>query len=247
MGIEFVPTLAMQQKIYQLPRNQQRFAFYLQTMLDDHMNLKFPLGLMNPMGKEHVEETVQNALTQGFEEKAAEVVAGIKPLFHLLPGEYQFCLVVSDDLHGGWTNRYFTEFNHHFYNDGEWKRHWITTLLWTGQRYSETELVQEMKSDLYRFVHIHTKGNPRTLKDFVECAGSARLFANFPIRRTLSELNAESKLFESMQDADSFPTIVSFLYGDEIAASLGYPAVGMNRCSGFDFALSYMAMRGDPY
>ena len=55
MTLTYVPLLKIQRDLYDLPRNMERFKAYIATMTDPVTNdLKYPLVLMNPMGKEHV-------------------------------------------------------------------------------------------------------------------------------------------------------------------------------------------------
>ena len=43
------------------------------------------------------------------------------------------CLVVSDNLKGGWTNRYTSEFGHRIEGAAITRRGWLVGLLWTSE------------------------------------------------------------------------------------------------------------------
>jgi len=49
------------------------------------------------------------------------------------PGAFTVGLVVSDDLKGGWTNRYASEFTHRIEGAALTRRGWLTALLWTSE------------------------------------------------------------------------------------------------------------------
>jgi hypothetical protein len=56
MKIELVPLLQLQRDLYTIPRSQERFRTYLETIINtDGSDLEVPpLAFMNPMGKDHI-------------------------------------------------------------------------------------------------------------------------------------------------------------------------------------------------
>src|SRR5262245_26367395 len=113
MELEFVRLLHIQRELYRMPRGMERFQAYLKTMVDANTgDLALPLVAMNPMGKDHVPALIDRLLELRADDvgEAAVSMAGEK--ITDVPGQFKVGLVVSDDLRGGWTERYTSEFTH---------------------------------------------------------------------------------------------------------------------------------------
>jgi len=107
MKLEYVPLLKVQRDLYELPRGMERFREYIRTMSDAVSgDLKLPLVAMNPMGKDHLPPFLDHLLAIDADGVAARALAEADTALAEEPGEYRACLVVADDLKGGWTNRY---------------------------------------------------------------------------------------------------------------------------------------------
>src|SRR6516162_2553559 len=107
MDLEYVPLLQIQRDLYSLPRGMDRFRAYLRTMVDARTgDLELPLVAMNPMGKDHVPALLDRLLELQADDIGA--MAAVTEHEHLKdePGQYKVGLVIADDAHGGWTNRY---------------------------------------------------------------------------------------------------------------------------------------------
>jgi len=129
MNLSFVPLLQVQRDLYAMPRGMERFREYIRTMVDvETGDLALPLVAMNPMGQDHVPALIDAYLALGAEGVAADAVAGAARVVERdspNPTCYRISLVVSDDLKGGWTNRYASEFAHRFESIALTKRGWL--------------------------------------------------------------------------------------------------------------------------
>ena len=64
MLLEYVPLLQVQRDLYTIPRGGTRFRAYLRTMIDPHTrDLRLPLVNMNPLGKDHVPQLIDELLS----------------------------------------------------------------------------------------------------------------------------------------------------------------------------------------
>ena len=123
----------MQRELYDLPRGLERFHEYLQTMMEPGTgDLKVPLVAMNPMGKDHLPPFLDHLLAIEADLVGAQALAEGSTALSEEPGEYRGCLVVSDDLKGGWTNRYAAEYGYRFEQRAYYRRGWIAGILWTS-------------------------------------------------------------------------------------------------------------------
>jgi hypothetical protein len=115
-----------------MPRGMDRFREYIKTMVDAETgDLALPLVAMNPMGKDHVPALIDDYLALGAEEIAEDEVRGAASS-DPAPG-YRVALVVSDDLKGGWTNRWASEYSHRIEYGAITKRGWLVGILWTSE------------------------------------------------------------------------------------------------------------------
>ena len=114
MNLEYLPLMQVQRELYKLPRGYEWFREYLRTMIDANTgDLKLPLVAMNPMGKDHLPPFL-DALIEMDADGEAAATSEAQSSLQEAPGVFKVCLVVSDDLKGGWTNRYAAEFGHRF-------------------------------------------------------------------------------------------------------------------------------------
>ena len=83
-------------------------------LTDDRSDVRLPpLGMVNPMGKEHVTTLLDAFLRLDAEGEAGQALRQAAANLAELRGAYKVGLVVADDLKGGWTNRYASEFSLH--------------------------------------------------------------------------------------------------------------------------------------
>jgi hypothetical protein len=115
----FLPLLQIQRDLYARPRGIERFREYIKTMTDPETgDLALPLVAMNPMGKDHIPALIDAYIALDAESVAAGLCRGEsdgcrgESLDSPADREYKIGLVVSDDLKGGWTNRWASVFSY---------------------------------------------------------------------------------------------------------------------------------------
>src|SRR5438309_8889120 len=115
MNLTYVPLLQIQRELQGLPRNYERFRQYLHTISPDGTILELPpLGIMNPMGKDHVTALLDALLALDADGIATRALADASAQVANDSGDFKVALVIADDLMGGWTNRYDYEFSIRF-------------------------------------------------------------------------------------------------------------------------------------
>jgi hypothetical protein len=240
MHLQFVPLLKIQRELYDLPRDMTRFRAYIATMTDPSSgDLKYPLVAMNPMGKEHVPALLDQWIALDAEGIAARAVDDASGRLHDVPGQFQVGLVISDDLKGGWTNRYTGEFAHRFGSKALHRRGWLTGMLWTSESPSASAPREEAAMTVFRAAHIERHGYPKTLREMLAQEGFAMANAGC----TTPALEADDLAYtrEAMApylDATDQATLMTCLYGDEAGGTLGYPRLGFSKRAGLALALA---------
>src|SRR5262249_18246241 len=115
MNLEYVPLLHKQRELQGMPRNYARFEQYLRTIIGNDGKMELPpLGIMNPMGKDHVTALLDALLALGADAVAVDALTAVTRALAPEPGDYKVGLVIADDLMGGWTNRFDYEFKLRF-------------------------------------------------------------------------------------------------------------------------------------
>ena len=238
MKLEFVPLLKIQRDLYDIPRGFERFKEYLRTMTDpEGGDLKFPLVAMNPMGKEHLPPFLDHLLAIDADRVGARALAEAESELRDDPGDYRACLVVSDDLKGGWTNRYASEYSYRFEQRAYYRRAWLAAILWTSEAYDTATVREELLQCVYRVAYVQRHGAPRTLEDMLaqESYAMRNAGASRP-RLDDDDLAYTREVLREYSAATDRATVFAALFGDVAARDLGYPPLGLSARAGLALA-----------
>jgi hypothetical protein len=238
MRLEYLPLLKLQRDLYDIPRGFERFREYLRTMTDPESgDLKLPLVGMNPMGKDHLPPFLDHLLAIDADGVAARAVAEVESDLRDEPGDYRACLVVSDDLKGGWTNRYASEYSYRFEQRAYYRRAWLAAILWTSETYDTAMIREELLQCVYRVVYLQRHGVPRTLGDMLaqESYAMRNAGASTP-RLDDDDLAYTRDVLREYSGATDRATVFAALFGDGAARDLGYPPLGLSARAGLALA-----------
>jgi hypothetical protein len=179
MKLEFIPLLQLQRDLYNIPLGQERFQAYLETMLNsDASDVELPtLGIMNPMGKAHIPAMLDALIAMDADTVASQAIAELLDQFEKDSGTFKLGLVVADDLMGGWTNRYTSEFSARFEIEKTLKRGWLSGILWTSEIPSLQKVREEALTTVYRATYIQRHGFAHTLQEMLNQEGYAMAMA----------------------------------------------------------------------
>lgn len=239
MIVEHVPLLALQRRLYDIPRGPDRFQAYLRLMIDwAGEDIRLPLVAMNPMGKDHVPAFLDAVLAFDGEQVAADAVQEAQVQLRDVPGTFRFALVVVDDLLGGWTNRFATEHWHCFDSGRLYERGWVVGMLWTADVPSPQAVRTEVLTTLHRLAYIERHGQARTLREKMAQEGyaMARAGCRTPALDA-DDLAYTREVIAPHLEATDLRTAVEYLYGDAAGATLGFRPCGMSERAGLALAL----------
>ncbi|MFO0951483.1 MAG: hypothetical protein U0835_10095 [Isosphaeraceae bacterium] len=254
MKLEYVPLLKVQRELQGMPRSMERFREYLRTMtgreggvVEGEADLQIPLGIINPMAREHVTELLDTLLSFDADGLAAAAVAEAESSLALadVQGEFRVSLVVADDLKGGWTNRHASESFLRFGGDGydrlpRWlKQFWLTGVLWSSEEVSPRKAREAVLTTVHRAAYVCRNGPARTLRARMAQEGAA-MAASGCTEPALDpdDLAYTRAVIEPFLDADDPRTTVECLFGDAAAAGLGFTPRGLSPCAGLALALA---------
>ena len=240
MKLTLVPLLQVQRDLYALPRGMERFREYIRTMTDAETgDLSLPLVAMNPMGKDHVPALIDEYLALGAEKIAEDAVheAAAKTAA-LQTKEYKVALVVSDDLKGGWTNRWASEFSHRIEYAAITKRGWIVGILWTSEPASAQNVRDAVLTSIYRVDYLQTHPAPKTLGEMLDQEGYAMARAGCATPALEDDdLEYTREVVRPLRQATDRATVMACLFGDTAAKALGYEPQGLSDRAGLALAL----------
>ena len=234
--LHFLPLLQIQRDLYALPRGMERFREYIRTMTDPETgDLALPLVAMNPMGKDHVPALIDDYIAMGAEQIAMDAIAKANVN---LSRECQLALVVSDDLKGGWTNRWASEYGHRIESQAFLKRGFITAILWTSEPASTDHVRDAVLTAIYRAEYLQTHPFPKTLGEMLGQEGYAMARAGCTAPALDEDDLAYSRdVIERHLQATDRATVIACLFGDIAANALGYPPQGLTERAGLAIAL----------
>jgi len=237
MHIIYLPVLRTLRQLYRLPRDMRRFQRYVATMTGGTDDVVLPIGLANPMAREHAIAKLDELLALGAEEIGAAAAEEAQARLGGLAGEMTVSLVLADDVAGGWTNRYTTEASVRFPGRGALKRPFATGLLWTSESPSADDIRRELLGAIYRLAYQRRHGLPTTLRAMLTQEALAGAFAGDQPALGADELVRARDIITPYLDA-AYPKAFACLYGDVAAEELGYRSLGLPPRAGFILALA---------
>jgi hypothetical protein len=207
-------------------------------MIDrEKQDLKLPLVAMNPMGKEHLPEFLDRLIAFDADEVAAATTQAAAERLSASSGIYKVCLVVSDDLMGGWTNRFASELLHRFHETALNQRGWITGIVWTSETYDAERVREETTLSIHRADYIARNGIAQTVGEMLAQEVYAMRMANGPPPTLdIDDIEYTRDVLEPLQGCDDRPTVIAALFGDAAARELGYPPLGLSARAGLEWA-----------
>ncbi len=234
MTLQLFPLLQQQLDIYQTAFGPQRFKEYLDTLRDENGDMELPLSAMNPMGKDHLPQLLQTYIDLGAEEAVTQAIADVDQALLPVDSAYNVALVLADDKHGGWTNRYQYECDRILNGKAELRRGWITILLWSSDPPDKNAVYQATLRTIYRSLYVLQHGWPKTLRAALNQEGYALKAAGIDFAPVSA---AQAELIEICLDDTAYDTILSCLFGDAAGATLGYMPLGLEENAGLRYAL----------
>lgn len=233
MNLTYVSLLKLQRDIYDVTSGRTRFDHYIGTMTDAAGEMKYPLSALNPMAKEHVPALLDAYLAMGGDEIGRQVMLATHHHHQTIAGEFQQCVVLADDLGGGWTNRIATDFTYRFESKPMMRRGWIVGMLWSSEPAASHHIERAVREGIGRAVHIARFGYATTLREMIAQERYAQSIADVSHDLDEDELAYNREVITPYLACDERPIQIACLYGDDAAAELGYEKMGLGRNAGF--------------
>lgn len=239
MQFELIPILSVMEELYETPRSPARFQEYLAKLQGGTKgDMALPIGGFNPMAKEHILEKIHELQALQAEELIGEVLVELNAKQHDTQATtIKVVLNLADDLKGGWTNHYTTDFDSKFKINALVVRNFCTPYFWTSEDYDPDSIKRKTLEYAYRTIYWKQNEKPKTLADHF--AQEVFVQQQIPPTDTISattDWSTLEELYQTFKDSDDYSLLFNFFYGDEASASLGYATFGVEERAGFRYA-----------
>lgn len=238
MKFHLRPILSEMKEFYLKPVSGQRFEEYLTKLQGGTKGeMKLPISGFNPMAKEHIVAKIEELETIEAETIIEQVIAEFNSrMDNTQRSDFQVVLNIADDLKGGWTNFYSTDYESKFKISGLIARNFCSPYFWTSEKYTEQLVNLRTKEYLYRTLYGISNSKPKTLQDHIEQEV-------YVVKNTINDPSLKHNLkFEEIHDyynknrnTEDYSLIFNFLYGDVASVNLGYKQYGLDDHTGFNY------------
>ncbi len=239
MKFEITPILSIMEEVYSLPISAERFQLYISKLQGKtNGDLDLPISGFNPMAKEHVSEKISELKSIDAEGLISGVIEKVNVTISKLPDvTIKVILNLADDLKGGWTNRYTTDFDSKFKLNALVARSFCTPYFWTSENYSEFLIKKRTEEYIHRTIYWLTNPKPKILEDYLnqEIYVSQQMEAH-SMEKKKKEENYLQQFYEKNKKEDQYNILFNFFYGDNASESLNFPVYGINKTNGFEYA-----------
>lgn len=240
MKFEQVPVVSTMLDLYSKPRSKERFQEYLALLQGDKKgDLTLPIGSFNPMAKEHVVQKLVELRALRAEQIIQDTLEDInKTVTGEDPRVFRVSLNLADDLKGGWTNSYTTDYDSKFKINALVTRALCTPYFWTREQYTESLIRSRTFEYAFRTIYWLNKPKPETLNDHVDQEIYVAEQSN-PTADTIdaNEFERLDNFYQKYQTSTDYHIIFNFFYGDEACRSLEFATFGVDgEANGFDYA-----------
>lgn len=240
MTFELLPIMDTMIDLYEKPKTFERFQEYLNILQGDKKgDLSIPIGGFNPMAKEHLLDRLQELKTLGAEKIIKETLCYLNGMNSSKNSDRKFKVAInlSDDLKGGWTNRFTSDYDSKFKFNGLFSRNFCTPIFWSSESFTPDLIRERTLEYVFRTVYWLNKPKPKTLREHLdqEIFVAKQSKSNYKIQKT--DFEDLDKFYKDNENTDSYHVIFNFFYGDKASASLGLPTYGIvEGITGFDYS-----------
>jgi len=246
MQFQLKPILSEIKDLYSKPISTERFKEYISKLQGGTKgDLALPIGGFNPMAKEHILQKISELEDHKVETIMKET---IKEFNSKLGGshskEIAVVLNIADDLKGGWTNFFSTDFDSKFKLNAFVSRKFCVPYFWTGESYSRELIKSRTLEYLNRTLYRLNNPQPKTLEEHLEQEIFSVTMENncYKDYKEANFSKMDNYYLENKQ-SEEYDRIFNFFYGDEGSESLGYKKYGIERPLGFEYARQISRVR----
>jgi hypothetical protein len=239
MSFSVLPTLGLMKNLYTLPRTQERFEAYLKLLEGNHKgDLAYPISGYNPKAKDHILTCIENLEKLNAEQIVEETLEEINQNF-IFKTEIKVALNISDDLLGGWTNRFTGDYDGKFKINALASRGFCTPILWSSEVYSPEKIKLRILGYALRTFYWFENKKIISLEDHVnqEVFVAQNCKIQTSTKMVEQEIRTLKEYYFKNKNSEDYSLIFNFFYGNKASESLSFAIFGLpENVFGFDLA-----------
>lgn len=238
MKFKLQPILSEIKQLYSKPPSTDRFKEYLSKLQGDTKgDLSLPISGFNPMAKDHILEKIDELEQLNAETIMEATIEQFNASLDQSDDEYLVVLNLADDLKGGWTNHYSTDFDSKFKLNAFVNRKFCVPYFWTSESYTKEIIRLRTLEYLKRTVFRVNNPRPKTLKEhFQQEVYSLSVVDSSHFQFEKNDFEKIEQFYLENQNSEAYDKIFNFFYGDAASESLGYKKYGILKPLGNDYA-----------
>ena len=239
MIFEILPTVEIMLNLYKMPRSSLRFDSYLRALQGGTKgDLIMPIMNFNPMGREHVAQKLSELNDLCTSDLLEEIFTSLeKMIIGFDDLTIKVGINLSDDLMGGWTNRFTSDYDSKFRINALVQRQFCAPIFWTSEEISSALVKKRVTEYVLRYIYWLDNSKPSTLEQHLDQE-------IYVAGRMVNEEKIDDSSFGELEefylrhvDEDNYQLIFNFFYGDAASESLGFGSYGnTSEQNGFDYA-----------
>ena len=247
MPFKLLPILDILIDLYKKPRTPDRFQAYLKTLQGDtKSDLAVPISGFNPMAKAHLLDRLHELKELGAEEiiKHTLIELNTATSSKCLNRIITIAINVSDDLQGGWTNRYTSDYDSKFRFNGLFSRNFCVPIFWSSEKCTAPLIRQRTLEYAFRTLYWMDYPKPKTLQDHLKQEVFVAHQTKTESRFSEAAFSQLANFYKANEHATDYSLIFNFFYGDKASASLGFLTYGLpDDITGFEYAIEQAQKR----
>jgi hypothetical protein len=241
MKFNLLPVTDLMLTLYRSPANADRFTEYMNILQGNSPgDISLPVTFFNPMGKEQVLKKLSELKELDAEGLMQETLTAVNKTAVSFANstDINVSLALADDMGGGWTNRYTTDYDSKFNINDLLKRNFCNPVFWVSEEYSAIKIKERTADYCYRILYRLTSPSPLTLEDHIQQEIFVAQHNPFSLQeKPLCDFNAMDTYYNQYKGMSQPPTIFNFLYGDEACKELGHASYGIkHQFAGYSYA-----------
>lgn len=223
-----IPVIDKMMGLYKMPISEDRFKAYLNLLRGGSRDdIVLPIQAFNPMAKSHVIEKLLLLKSMGIEEIMRSVTDTIS-FNHDTDVKFQVAFNLADDLKGGWTNYYTTDFDSKFKLNALVERRFCTPYFWVSEEIDIELIKYRTEEYCLRAFFFLLNGKPKTLSDHIR--QEKFVAENSKSRKSkipFEDINLAEGFLERHAHSVDYNLIFNFFYGHGGAQSLGFKSLDL--------------------
>ena len=233
------PILSEIKEFYSKPISPERFTEYISRLQGGTKgDLALPISGFNPMAKNHVLKKIDELEQLRAEKLMHQTISEFNSRLRESTTGEEFLVVlnIADDLKGGWTNYYSTDFDSKFKLNAFVNRKFCVPYFWTSECYSIEIIKNRTTAYLSRTLYRLKNPKPKTLEEHLE-QEIYSMTKEEDSQQELKETDFEEieNYYSENKNSEEYDRIFNFFYGDKGSQNLGYKKYGITKPLGYDY------------